>query len=260
MPITPFHVWIITYALSCAFFFTTPWLRGPVIGIALLHLVVFLWGIVNIRSQFFGKVFYCTATESKKTALTFDDGPDPNLTVDILDLLKRYEAKATFFVIGKRAEQYPDLVKQTFDAGHCIACHDLTHAYGANFRMTKALMRDIAAAQLITQRIIGVRPLLYRPPVGLMNPHVPLALMRLRMTCIGWNRRVGDAGNRRRKTLYDIPKLAKPGSVVLLHDCLPKPENKTVFLEQLELLLKALRKRGLKPVGVDELLDIRAYG
>ena len=60
--------------------------------------------------------------------------------------------------------------------------------------------------------------------------------------------------------MYDITKLAKPGSVVLLHDCLPKPENKTLFMEQLELLLKAIRNRGLTPVGVEELLDIRAYG
>jgi len=260
MPVAPFYAWVITYAACNAALFLIPAFRPLFLGVALLHVAVLVWGITNIRSQFFGKVLFRAAGATKKCALTFDDGPDPGLTSAIVDLLNAYGFKATFFAIGNKARSYPAIVKKAFDAGHCIGCHDLTHAVTSNFRMTESLILDISAAQRIIYTIIGKTPLLYRPPVGLMNPHVPIALTRLNMTCIGWNRRVRDAGNRRIKTLVGLPALAKPGSVILLHDCLPKPEMKPVFLAQLEKLLQTIKEKGLEPVRVDELFEVKAYG
>jgi peptidoglycan-N-acetylglucosamine deacetylase len=259
MPITPFRVWTITFSLSClAFVF--PDLRAIATALLFVHGIVFTWGIFDIRSGFFGKV-YCRASGKTNTiALTFDDGPDALLTPEVVDMLAAFGFKATFFVVGRRALDSPEIVKRAFDAGHIIASHDLTHANTSNFRLPCGLFRDISQSQRIIERIIGKRPLLYRPPVGLMNPHVLGVVSRLNMTCVGWSASARDAGNRRTKKLYTLHTLAQPGNIILLHDCLPKPENKRVFLEHLERLLIAIRKKGLRPIGVDELLNVKAYG
>lgn len=260
MPITPFFIWVLTYAVCSLILLFAPAFRSAMLCALALHIAVLIWGIVNIKSRFFGKVYCGMPNERLKLALTFDDGPDPNLTSDILDILNTFGVKATFFIIGNRARTYPEIVKKAYEAGHCIACHDLKHGAFSNFRMTEGIFRDVSAAQRIIKAIIGTTPLLYRPPVGLMNPHVHVALARLNMTCIGWSGRVRDAGNRRVKTLYSLPSLAKPGSIVLLHDCLPIPENKKIFLAQLEKLLLTIKEKGLRPVRVDELLNMKAYG
>ncbi len=259
MPITPFRGWIITFSLSClAFVF--PDLRAIATALLFVHAIVFTWGIFDIRSGFFGKVYCRAAGKTNTIALTFDDGPDALLTPAVIDMLAAFGFKATFFVVGRRALYSPETVKRAFDAGHIIASHDLTHALLSNFRLSAALFRDISESQRVIERIIGKRPLLYRPPVGLMNPHVRGVLSRLTMTCVGWSASARDAGNRRTKKLYKLHTLAQPGTIILLHDCLPKPENKQVFLEQLERLLRTIQEKGLQPVGVDELLNVRAYG
>jgi len=77
--------------------------------------------------------------------------------------------------------------------------------------MSKALLRDISESRRVIEAIIHKKPLLYRPPVGLMNPHVPGVLKQLRMHCIGWNKSIRDAGNRRQKTIYTIPQISATG-------------------------------------------------
>jgi hypothetical protein len=95
--------------------------------------------------------------------------------------------------------------------------------------------------------------------MGLTNPHVPIALARLNMECVGWTARLRDYGNTKLEKLTPMAELARPGAVVLLHDCLPLPEYKLFFLERFEKLLKTIREKDLQPVGVDELLGLKAY-
>ncbi len=216
-------------------------------------------GIKDFRMQFFGKVLYRGSPKSKKIALTFDDGPDPNLTPDILKILKMYSAKATFFVVAARAAKYPDILKQCYTEGHTIACHDLTHSLFSNFRTLSPFLRDISKAQDVIMNIINKKPLLYRPPEGLMNPHLPVALKKLKMQCIGWSKSTTEAGNRRLNRIKLIKNLSSPGEVILLHDILPKPEYKQEFLKALDMLSISIRNRGLETVGVEEMFDIKAY-
>jgi hypothetical protein len=79
------------------------------------------------------------------------------------------------------------------------------------------------------------------------------------MQCIGWNKSVKDAGNRRQKRVTVFPKLAQPGSIILLHDCLPKPELKKEFLDNLEKLFQIIKEKGLRPVGVGDLFNFNEY-
>ena len=259
MSMTPFKAWVSLSVFSCAAFFLFPEFRPAISLLVIALLAVFIRGIVNIRSNFFCKAYCNKPRESEKLSLTFDDGPDPGLTNDVLDMLARNNFTATFFVVGRKAANHPEIVKKAFALGHAIACHDLTHGNASNFRMSRALLRDISESRRIIEAIIDKKPLLYRPPVGLMNPHVPGVLRQLNMHCIGWNKSVKDAGNRRQKRFAMIPNLAQPGSIILLHDCLTKAEFKMKFLQQLENLFQAIKEKGLRAVGVGELLNIKAY-
>ena len=260
MLVTPFFVWIVSFCVVNCALFALPRYAYPLAILVLLHFAIFAWGITSLRSQFFGKVYFRGKKNDPRIAITFDDGPDPGLTGDILDMLDRYAMRATFFVIGRNVLRHPHIVKRAFQAGHVIACHDLNHQWWSNFRMTSMVFRDILEARRIVDGVIGKKMLIYRPPMGLMNPHVPIALSRLNMSCVGWSKRLFDSGNKRLKKLYGMPALARPGAVILLHDCLPRPEHKKIFLEQFEKLLLAIRKQGLQAVGVDELLGLKAYG
>jgi peptidoglycan-N-acetylglucosamine deacetylase len=259
MRLTPFFAWLLSFVVTNAAFVALPRLRYGIAFILLCHFALLAIGIVNVRSQFFGKVYFRGKKNDRRIALTFDDGPDPGLTGDILDALGRHGMKATFFVIARNVERFPYLVKRAFNEGHTIACHDLDHLWTSNFRMTRALFQDIRASQRIIEEVIGKKPRLYRPPMGLMNPHTPIALARLNMVCVGWSERLHDSGNRRLQHLSKMPALAKPGALIMLHDCLPMPEHKLIFLGHFEKLLKTIREKGLDMVGADELTGLNAY-
>ncbi len=256
----PLLFWLSSLAGLAAAFVLLPEVRFIAALLAIPYVAVFVWGIVDMRSNFFVKAYIRNKWEKSALALTFDDGPDENLTGDILDLLKRFGFKATFFVVGSRAKAHPDLIKRMIAESHVIACHDLTHSPLSNFRFTHAMIRDIGATQNILKELIGAKPLLYRPPVGLANPHLGGALSALGMKCIGWNRSARDAGNRRLGTVKKISGLnVKGGDVVLLHDRLPVEGHKQEILSQLEALFTKIRGAHLAPVGVNELFDIAAY-
>jgi peptidoglycan-N-acetylglucosamine deacetylase len=258
--VTPFPFWLISLLGLCAAFVCLPHQRGIIVLLTIPYLAVFLWGIFDLKSNFFIRAYVRHKGSKNRIAITFDDGPDPALTGDVLDLLARFGFKATFFVIGEKAKACPDLVRRAVSEGHIIGCHDLSHSVFSNFRMTSAMLRDIGEAQNIIGPLAGAKPLLYRPPVGLANPHLGNALARLSMHCIGWNRSVRDAGNRHGKNILSIGKIpVKKGDVILLHDCLPKPGYKIEVLRQFELLFEAIKSRGLEPVGVEDLFEIAAY-
>ncbi len=257
---TTLGFWLVSLAGLAIAFLALPEVRSIVAILTVPYGAVFIWGIFDLRSNFFVRAFIRNKAEPRAVGLTFDDGPDENLTNDILDLLKRFGFHATFFVVGKQARANPEIVKRMVSEGHVVACHDLTHSLASNFRFAGAMVRDIGAAQAIVLAIIGAKPLLYRPPVGLANPHLGRALARLSMACIGWSRSARDGGNRQIGGIRRISALRiRAGDVVLLHDCLPTPDHKREILEQLETLFEKVKKAGLEPAGINELFDITAY-
>lgn len=260
MPLRPFSVWSCTLPIAIfTRYLCPPALRTLCSAFLVAHVPVFVWGIFDIRLGFFCRCLLRNARKKELIALSFDDGPDPALTPEVLRLLERYGAHATFFVVGKHAAQHPHLVRRAYDAGHTIACHDYHHDIRSNFRMTGALVRDIGAAREVIYRCIGRRTLLYRPPVGLTNPHTGRALETLGMQCVGWSRGAGDRGNTNRRAFRRFPEMARGGEIVLLHDILPKIEHKSAFLGALESLLARAASCNLRLVGVDHLLEINAY-
>ncbi|MBN1575928.1 MAG: polysaccharide deacetylase family protein [Chitinispirillaceae bacterium] len=251
--------WSISLGAWFIAWLTVPSLRPFTAAVLLLHLPVLVAGVANLHLGFFCPALCTRGGEKRRLALTFDDGPEPNLTPAILDLLGEFNFRATFFCIARRVEKHPAVARLIVTRGHTIACHDLDHQWTANLRRHRRMVADINEACSIIRSVTGISPRCYRPPVGLSNPHLRTALAHLDMVCIGWSRSLGDAGNRFAGRLRRMPRLAEPGAVIMLHDCLPAVSHRDVFLQQLRMLCERIREKELTSVGVDELFGVTPY-
>ena len=159
----------------------------------------------------------------KKIWLTIDDGPDPETTPALLDLLKKHRRSATFFLIGDRAAKHPDLVRAISEAGHEIGNHSQTHPQGSFWALRpKRVWQELAIAQATFQEITGINPRHFRAPVGHTNPFVHPAAEELGLIVTGWTARGYDAVETDiEKILTSIRKTLRPGGTLLLHDAVP---------------------------------------
>lgn len=227
------------------------WYILLVLGIRFLFLLV---GSSFIQLNFHVKAYCKNPNEKeKKIALTFDDGPHP-ITPQILALLKEYNAKATFFCIGKNIEKHPEILKQTFEDGHVIGNHSFSHSHFFDFYRKHRVVQEIRATNKIIEKIIGMKVRFFRPPYGVTNPSIARALNVTKHQVIGWNIRSMDGIIKNEKIIYNrIAKRISPGSIVLLHDT---SLTTVSVLEQ--LLLFALANK-YEIVGIEELLNLKAY-
>ena len=187
----------------------------------------------------------------KQIALTFDDGPHPVYTPQLLDLLARENVKATFFVVGEMAEKYPDLVRAELAAGHVVGNHTYHHV-----NLTKILEPDVAteitACGDALQRITGQTAHFFRPPGGDYDAGVATTSEALGYTIVLWTDDPGDYANPGdqvilRRTL----KLASKGGIILIHDGVQETIN---ILPQ---LIATLRKQGYQFVTVEDMMNGR---
>lgn len=186
-------------------------------------------------------------------ALTFDDGPDPDTTPRILDLLDEAGARASFFPIGRRAARHPHLVAEAAHRGHGVENHTYRHLPHFAFLGPRALGAEIDRAQALLTDLTGRRPAWLRPPAGMRNPWVgPLAAGR-GLALASWTRRGFDtvSGDPERVVRRLARDLA-PGDVLLLHDGSSARDagGEPVVLAALPRLLALLRDRGLQGIGL----------
>lgn len=193
-------------------------------------------------------------TKIEAVAITFDDGPHPEFTPKVLELLKKHNAKATFFLIGKNAEAQPDLVKQIIAEGHTIGNHSYSHSGRFGFFSTKKIESELKKTDALITEISGLKLKLFRPPFGVTNPNIKKALKKTGHHSIGWSKRSFDTMNISDEKIFKrITYKLQKGDIILLHDT----SQKTVGV--LEQLLLFLRKRNLQSVSADQLLEIKAY-
>ena len=132
-------------------------------------------GAFHPRSRLFGPVVSRGPSDRREVALTFDDGPTPGPTDSILDALGAAGATATFFVIGRHAEAHPDLVRRAVDEGHVVGNHTLDHHRHGLFHRDAYWRGQVEGCADVVEGIIGVRPRLFRPPMGFTSAHVTRA-------------------------------------------------------------------------------------
>lgn len=219
-----------------------------------LWLGITTWASFDIRSNYFVKTHISNPTiKEQHIALTFDDGPTA-FTPLVLDLLNKYQQKATFFCIGKQIEKYPEIAKRILSEEHLIANHTYTHTNKMGFLSKNEVSSEIASTQNIIQQVAGKIPHLFRPPFGVTNPNIARACRENGVEVVGWNIRSLDTViDVEDKILNRIVPRLKKGSIVLLHDTSQKTVN------VLERLLQVMNEKNIQSVTVDELLKIKAY-
>lgn len=205
-----------------------------------------------------GEIVWEVPTDQKVIALTFDDGPDPADTPEILALLRQYEAKATFFVIGRRVEQYPDLVRREAEEGHEIANHTFTHSYMNNRKLSAVQMaEELRKTDRAITAATGQKPRLFRPPGGYYNERVVEASKQIgyKVVMWSWHQDTEDWHTPGVQRIVDkVLGNARNGDIVLFHDYV---EGKTQTVEALRRILPELSQRGFRFVTVSELLTLR---
>ena len=190
------------------------WLFLPI----LLFLFFLISGAFIIQWNFYIKSIH-SLYDTKKVLLSFDDGPHPQFTLPILNLLDRYEAKAIFFIIGEQAEKYPDLVKEICRRGHIIGNHSYTHSFGFDFFPIERMEDEVLKTNEILEKLSGEQPVYFRPPYGVTNPRIHRLVVNSGMVSIGWSFRSYDTTKRSNKHIISrIKKNIKGGEILLFHD------------------------------------------
>ncbi len=235
--------------LAYNLYFNTSWLW--VFTPILLWLLATIIGSFSMSYNFFLTSFTSKITlKSKKISLTFDDGPHPELTYSILDILDRFNAKATFFCIGKHIETYPKIVKEISVRGHSIGNHSYSHGNFIAFSSKSKWLEEIQKTDAIIKELTNDTPSLFRPPFGVTTPKLAKAIKETEHKVIGWNNRPFDTVLKNKDlVLKRIIKHISPGGIILLHDTQPN----TLYI--LERLLLHLKQHQFEVVTINDLLN-----
>ena len=191
--------------------------------------------------------------------ITFDDGPDPRMTIQILDILDKTGSKATFFLVGMNIEKYPEIVKEIARRGHDIGYHSYRHTHGFKTGPIQSYADNANNAIL---RLTGINTDLYRPPFGKLNIFGLLSVIRNRFHLVYWNIDPRDYAAVSSDTITNhVMEHIQPGSVVLFHDGRineSKLQNISITAEALEHVLAGIQARGLKTGRISEIFQRKA--
>lgn len=191
----------------------------------------------------------------KLAALTFDDGPDARYTPKVLDILEKYNIKATFFVVGESCGDYPELIRQEIKAGHEVENHTYTHPDLVK-DITISTEEEIVRTQHVIEAVSGRKPCYFRPPRGLFTDETIDFAEGNGYKVVLWTIGVEYKKSRTAKAMADrVIKAAKPGIIILAHD---GRLNRTKTIEALPLIINGYQKKGYRFVTLQELLSYQS--
>ena len=230
------------------------WLLVAFVGNHLVIAMVGLWP----RSNWLGPNWTKLPPAAKRRneiALTIDDGPEPLVTPQVLDILDSFNVKATFFCIGHKVAQYPEICREIIRRGHAIENHSQQHRHYFSLLGISGFTREIQAAQETIFSITGVRPKFFRAPAGLRNPFLEPVLNRLGLRLASWTVRgfdtqVKDAEKVKNNLLSGL----QAGAILLIHDgnAAHTAAGVPIILAVLPSLLEAAKKTGLRFVTLQQ--------
>ena len=246
---------VVAFAVSAGFFFFSP--TGAIIPLS-IFVIACLGAPFFPQAGFFLPVISHGNSGKPAVAITFDDGPDPLTTPLLLQLLAKYDVKATFFVVGEKAQKHPYLIRDIVSKGHSIGNHTFTHDVMIMLKSKKKLSREIASTQTLLKQF-GILPLAFRPPAGIVNPKLGGILKKQNLFCVHYSCRGLDAGNRRIKNLSKkILRKIRKDDILLLHDVRP-PNNLCadripVWLKEIDRILAGLSEKGLCVLPLSDMI------
>lgn len=200
-------------------------------------LLLLFYASYNVGSGVYVKAVCRIPTDRKQVMLTFDDGVDEVQTPLVLDVLRRHHVKATFFLVGERAQAHPDIVWRLVAEGHTIGIHTWRHQNMFPFGATATITADLQRTRNLLEQLAGQPVTRFRPPFGVTNPHIGRAVRRLGLTTVGWSIRSHDTNPKRTRAdiVQRIERRLHPGAIILLHD---NRAESDVLLEKILLMLQ----------------------
>ncbi|MGO9837653.1 MAG: polysaccharide deacetylase family protein [Polyangiaceae bacterium] len=228
-------------------------------GAALLGYVgLVLGGVFVLRWRVFVDAVVSAPRGARGVALTFDDGPHPTWTPRILDLLAERGARATFFLIGQKAEAYPDVVRAIVARGHAVGLHSYAHDRLFALRGERRVRADLEQGIAALEKIIGHRPVMFRPPVGHTNPVIARVADSLDLVPVGWTIAGHDGVARAQagKVARRIRRDLRDGVIVLLHDAPERGDREPAAVEALPAILDAIFAERLEVVPVSRWIEV----
>jgi chitin deacetylase len=189
------------------------------VALTIIAALVFLFFSYSPSSNFYGRVFSHAQTSKKVIALTFDDGPNGDATLKVLDVLKKENIKATFFLVGDNVLYYPQVAKQIVADGNEVENHSMHHDRAMPFEPIHDITRNLLQANKIIASATGQSPLFFRPPFGVRTPWTLRAAKKAGLIVITWNDLAKDFANLSADAISsNVIKAAKPGGIITLHD------------------------------------------
>lgn len=234
--------------------------RVAQIMIASMLLGFIMYGFFMPSSQAFGKVVVKGKSSDKIVALTFDDGPNEPYTSRVLEILRNYDVTATFFLIGKNVEYYPDTARRILADGHAIGNHSYTHSRLALMEGPKYTELDLA--QKTIEQVTGVKPHIFRPPYGEKTPWQLDYIKSKGLVTITWDVSANDPNISDPYTIADrIISKTRSGSIILLHDGrgIRHGFDRSPTVKALPMVIDALLEEGYSFVTVPQLLHVSPY-
>lgn len=225
------------------------------IGVVFLSHMLVLYPTLRARSQWLGPVVTTFETARPEVWLTIDDGPDERDTEEILGILRRHDARVTFFVKGSLALARPALIKAIAADGHEVANHSHDHPSATFWCLPPgAIRREIDRCNDAVASILGAPPSRFRAPVGMKNPFVHPHLAARGMKLIAWSSRGFDGvgGFDVARTVGRVLRDARPGAIVLLHQGVRGSDGSLASARCIERILEGLTARGLRCVVPSE--------
>jgi peptidoglycan/xylan/chitin deacetylase (PgdA/CDA1 family) len=210
-------------------------------------------GVTFSRFSMFADVITLGPRNARGVALTFDDGPDPRSTPRVLDLLDEAGAKATFFVIGSKADEHRELVRDIAERGHAIGIHSYAHERLLSLRSPAHVQDDLTRSLDLLHEITGVRPIMFRAPIGHISPAMARAVRALNLSVIGWSVRGVDgwSGAKSDAVATKINRKLCDGAIVLLHDASERGDFIPAGIKALPKIFDVAESRQLSFVRVD---------
>lgn len=231
------------------------------IGAVLLFLVGVYWTHASPYSQLFGTFRYQARTSEKVIALTFDDGPNEPFTSQLLDVLKSEKVVATFFVVGKAVENYPEVTKRIAREGHTVGNHSYSHKF-ISYLAHPFFEQELLHTQAALADAIGKKPALFRPPWLYRQPALLHTVRSQGLTPISgvFCHPLEVAQINARAIAKTAIRRAAPGRILIFHDGKDGQQgNRTQTVEAVRLSIQALKKQNYRFVTVDQLLGLKPY-
>ena len=226
------------------------------------YVALVLAGVFALRFRVFTDAIVRGPKGARGVVLTFDDGPDPEWTPRVLDTLDAAGAKATFFVIGRKVEAHPEIVREIVRRGHAVELHSYAHDRLFSLRGERRVRADLERGLAAIERVAGARPTLFRPPIGHTNPIIARVADALDLTVIGWSvsGRDGLRGANPAVVTARVRGAAEDGAIVLLHDAAERGDHEPAGPRALPDILRAIDAANLRVVPLATWLGDQAEG